>query len=581
MAQWKGVGAYVRDLNGKQGSHPQAENSSPSLLNSQVTNYNLSAYQRNWSRPPNTGAMAPSHPSNGPFPGGFTPSPLDSSHPVAQPRSRELETVSTPATISASANNKYNPMSAARLHWQDSHPRTPYRSSRGQKDTVQRAATSAPAPNNTPAAASTYAPVPTSSKTGLKRRSRYALKRIAHLEGEVATIPGELLRQFQQIARANKNSLLPFAKSLWKPSTNTTAQYLDGSLRRWVSFPAEEEIKVGRFTYGATHQIILAQATEGDGWENGKIVVITCAGSISVGSNGTLWKVWRGQDLDATASVRCAPRSQSGVQGSAQQLLPRGPTLGQVDGSNTVEMTQHSDMLLASDVSRGVQDAVVSTSSSPIGELPKRGREGSSSPDSDTPIAAYKRTRRAKVSANSAMRSAASRQSPELGSSDVIQLPEQHTSVNAPPISPLTTTMTGDRPRHTLIATPSRGGVSSPSSAIPVIIEIKDEDRSPSPDNHFDIGDARLLFINSQGSVVRERDFKSCNSIIRLFRAADGANVINSDIDKLTVTIMGKVEQMELNVVRDFEEDFDQMKAFVTKLRAVEVSIARGTMKIE
>ncbi len=114
-----------------------------------------------------------------------------------------------------------------------------------------------------------------------------------------------------------------------------------------------------------------------------------------------------------------------------------------------------------------------------------------------------------------------------------------------------------------------------------MVIEIKDEVRFSSPDAPFDIEDVRLFFVNSQGIVVRKYSFKSCNSIVRLFRAADGANIINNDIDKLTTTIIGRTQEVELNAVREFEEDFDQMKLLVTKLQATEVRVARGTRKVD
>ena len=74
--------------------------------------------------------------------------------------------------------------------------------------------------------------------------------------------------------------------------------------------------------------------------------------------------------------------------------------------------------------------------------------------------------------------------------------------------------------------------------------------------------------------------FRNC--VKRFFSAADGANIINEDMDKLTVTIHG-TEKMKgeggsrsLNVMREFQEDFDEMEGMMRTPLAKRIEVRRG-----
>ena len=117
----------------------------------------------------------------------------------------------------------------------------------------------------------------------------------------------------------------------------------------------------------------------------------------------------------------------------------------------------------------------------------------------------------------------------------------------------------------------------SPSDSI---IEIKQEVKHEALAPPFDIENVKIHFISSQNAMDRELSFKACPSIARLFRAADGSNIINNEIDKLTVTVNGTEDSAEMNVMRDFEEDFDELKEKITRMEARVINVTRGTSRL-
>ncbi len=452
MAQWKRLGAVVKELEANQGNQASSNNAKSSSDSSQVAVRNLPAYLQNWMKPRNTGAMAPMDPANGPFPGDSSPSPVENARSIALRAEEEPQMMSPPATMPAISNSKHTPTASVNSFEDPSQLQTPYRSTRGQKDMFQRTTSAAPTPRLIPATESTFAPAAIHLQPALKRRPKYTLKRIRHLDGEISVIPPELLRQFQQIARANKDSLLPFAKYLWVPSTNSAEKYADGSLRKWVNFPMEEQIKVGRFKYGRTHQFILAQAIEGSAWESGKVVVITWASLTSLGSRVTEWKVWRGPKLDAINSVRCA-RSHSAAIGNLQQSLPAERRLNFPDEGMSMGTTRRAGGQEAIEYSHEVREEATPNPYDRTSKVPKRGRESTSSFDSDMPISTQKRrTRNAAISRCTAVPTAA-RLSLEPGSLAVDQISGSRTHLAVPSVSPLSSpksqSLVGDADRHT------------------------------------------------------------------------------------------------------------------------------------
>lgn len=111
------------------------------------------------------------------------------------------------------------------------------------------------------------------------------------------------------------------------------------------------------------------------------------------------------------------------------------------------------------------------------------------------------------------------------------------------------------------------------------------KDETPSPtliESAFDISAVPVHFISASNKIMRTRSvdtFRGC--VKRFFVAADGANIINDEIDKLTVTIYGtehlKTERGgTLNVMRDFQEDFDEMEQMIKTTRAGRIEVKRG-----
>ena len=565
MAQWKGLGAFVSALEAKQGNQINSDGTSSSVQSSQVASRDQPAYMLDWMKPPNTGAMAPVRPANGPFPGGFTPSPIESTQSMHANMVQASQT-ETKALTNRTVNNNKNDNRALAVskafNTGFSRILAPEHDRSALRTTPREVPTPSSAFTSTPTAVRAFTPASTPSQTFGQRGAKYSLRTLKHLDGEITEIPLELLQHFQQVARANKTNLLPFAKRIW--TTNSTAEtYQDGCSRRWLTHPGGEELKVGRFRYGSAHQIMFAQGLSGSQWEEEKVVVI---GTASDGTSSGHWSVWRGQQPDAFGSVQCLRTSRAAIEVPEHSAAIQDHVmLRRLSGSGNSQINNFE---------------AGPTSSGSV-QTPKRGRNSGSSFDSDVPIAAQKRRRPATGNSGSGEAATTARISPELGSPAYARRPEYRTSVTTPTMSSLTKSTSQNFGGPTLIATSGRGQAPSPKAVTSEVIEIKDEVKSPSPDAPFDVDDARLLFINSQGTVVRKYPFKSCYSTVRLFRAADGANIINSDIDKLTITIIGTNEEEQLNVVRDFAEDFDEMRLLIIKMKAGEVRVARGTRQVD
>ncbi len=101
----------------------------------------------------------------------------------------------------------------------------------------------------------------------------------------------------------------------------------------------------------------------------------------------------------------------------------------------------------------------------------------------------------------------------------------------------------------------------------------------------YDISIVPVNFMTSTNTVAHVypfHTFKGC--INRFFRAADGANTINCDMDKLTVTVFGRrdsiPENKVINVLRDFQVDFREMEQVMVAICAEKVSVRRGSKEI-
>ena len=106
----------------------------------------------------------------------------------------------------------------------------------------------------------------------------------------------------------------------------------------------------------------------------------------------------------------------------------------------------------------------------------------------------------------------------------------------------------------------------------------------------FDITLVPFHFISSTNTTTRTYPFRTFkDSVKRLFNVADGARIINCDMEKLTVTIVGGIKReideagrkgagarREMDVLREFDEDFEEMKKTMEETRAERVEVKRG-----
>ena len=87
-----------------------------------------------------------------------------------------------------------------------------------------------------------------------------------------------------------------------------------------------------------------------------------------------------------------------------------------------------------------------------------------------------------------------------------------------------------------------------------------------------DLENVKVLYLNFRDLVVRERSFKSCDSPDRLFQNAYRASIITTEVGKLTVY----VREWELSVVRDLEEDLEELRESIVEHGVTEISVAVG-----
>ena len=151
------------------------------------------------------------------------------------------------------------------------------------------------------------------------------LRDLTPLDGDIDELPDYMLQSLRAFCSKNDTSSLPCAKRLWVESHSGTATTcVNGDVKTWWTRPGGEELRVGRFRYGADTQIIFVQAPDGSAWEGGNMVVI-------VYHCPKQWKVWRGQEdcdeiPDEDIKVGQYSRPPAVIPSSAAvQLASKGP----------------------------------------------------------------------------------------------------------------------------------------------------------------------------------------------------------------------------------------------------------------
>ena len=310
---------------------------------------------------------------------------------------------------------------------------------------------------------------------------------------------------------------------------------------------------------------MLAQDVEEEQWEQGHIFVIDSGFVV-------MWKVWKGDNFETHASVQCVRGRPSQTPYTVERSSSNDPAMliapeetnvlpshvrssvvasggrpastngnhGQVTGSLPTAQT-----IAISDVG-----AVSSILKADLNGQPKRRPPRVSSSDSDTPIAAQKKRRETqRPSDDDTEALVSSRLSLDMGTSSI---PKDSVQVGTPKwngsVANLLTQAEpplhgADHENHKSTNTPRSAG-SSP-------IEVKQEDLPENLFAPFDLTNVMFHFLTSKGEVVRERPYSSCSSNTLLYRAADGANIINGDIDKLNLGLVWRTRRGRRAETRD------------------------------
>ncbi len=87
-----------------------------------------------------------------------------------------------------------------------------------------------------------------------------------------------------------------------------------------------------------------------------------------------------------------------------------------------------------------------------------------------------------------------------------------------------------------------------------------------------DLANVKVLFLNHDDLVVRKRSFKACDSRGRLSWNACGASIVTPKVDERMVYVGNK----DLGVVRDLEDDFEELCDTVIEDMVTEIPVAKG-----
>lgn len=188
---------------------------------------------------------------------------------------------------------------------------------------------------------------PAVSQGAIGPLERFRLRDVELLEGNITSLPQQLLDALQNWCKRHKTRHLPCAKARW--SNGSTVKILPGKGgsdrrgRKWVADSTGEELGVARFRYGWHQQIIVVQAREGSLWEGGAVVVI-----VNAGQAGPHWKVWRGEqhaeDIPSTRNgVRCRYIPIEGP-GAEPGKLAKNKTPGEPNRSGLPRISPRPDV---------------------------------------------------------------------------------------------------------------------------------------------------------------------------------------------------------------------------------------------
>ena len=395
-------------------------------------------------------------------------------------------------------------------------------------------------------------------------------------------LPTHLTKNLHDIIEAGPDNSLSVAKRVWEARSGTALTYADGVQRKWTVINTREEVRIGRFKYGGSQQILVAQGQEGSTWEGGSAVIIGSAAKF--GSN---WAVWRGQSFDSVASIECVRGDPTTHAGSLPATLDQGQHQEVDNMQSSIALREPEvfrfDPALPSAYQQPVRPSKADEPTTAIyKEAPqanggpdpavavqnalKHDLEDLTSSDSDEPIATQKR-RRIDTKSSMGSQSTAENEGPahnDLLAKFIGSVPSPASFLKQGPAASSISNHTRQRP-----------------SRAESVVEIKSETATDADANLFNVEDVMYHFVSSQGLTVRQRPFHICPSTKLLFRAADGVNIINAYIDKLTVTVLGAAgENLELNIMREDEEDFQDMKETIIAMKAKVLRVAKGTNKI-
>jgi hypothetical protein len=453
---------------------------------------------------------------------------------------------------------------------------------------------------------------------------------VEFIEGSITSLPTNLRLELMQFCRVNKTRDLPIAKTEW---THHQALYFSqkGRPRKLGVRDTREVLLAGRFRYGSGKQLLVVQAQPASNWEGNRARFIVADPK---GGYSSLYKIWRLQpdlttipDSDSTVmffsrkpAQNTAPPSSPLIEGSEQ--LPVDLTYATSDEErNSRSRVRKEKDVVAGPAARQPtatvprlafnnqerQDTV--PTSRPFDDM----NDGS---DSDIPLMVLKKRRTAEGSKNVAFgarviakattslfrkifQGDVSSDSSSDAEMEPIRTPTRERPIDVPlRLSPKpagqakSSRMFVSDARYFTVTPP--GSIKSipfrdspdpavdPENQTPPItneVEPDTEVEEPPPRPYrpgYKIEQARVNFISQKGEIVRVKPWSMCDSLDKIFRQANAADIINQESEKLTVEVDGEF----INLVRGIDEDFDDLRVMMIDARAKEVMVRRGNRTI-
>ena len=439
-------------------------------------------------------------------------------------------------------------------------------------------------------------------------------------EGDIMTFPPELLQMILQYP----SDEVPGAEPNFGGGANLIRTRRDNP-KAWLSVPEKLPLRVGHFSYGRKEKIIIAQAADSR-WEGGRPVII-----VTSPTSGK-WMIWRGQEkLDDIPStdirVVCTVKYADAINGPKPEDLPSSSpeelAIGHLKGADFDSIDTGKDQTAALRSGSSLQSLLRSrtrvqrtgSSARPTANTLRDFLANQGSPARFLQPQHQTTPKRRRDSVEDAEDHAGRKEDQGIYSDGLLEL-QTSDSVNSVirqfdagtnkkrnrtpsdcqrmydglPSEGVTSAdlrqghgaqslgqprSTSEHTQHSQMPhTPSK----PPRSVQRANVKPKDEviiiEDEPEPQPEFDLDKVQVHFVTSKNEILPRRwDFRFCGTIDRIFKRADGANIINSEINKLTITVAGE----KLNIMRDLDEDFEELVECIKRRKAGFIEVTRGS----